>query len=330
MVAGAGDIIINTSNGLSINARTAYELTTSNIQVLSSNGTELQDNAAFTIIAGSNLSLTALAGDMVFQTLGGNTNMTANVLNLSNNLTNIRSFTDINLTATSNINLTTVENIVVNAGTSGSLAGLSLNSYRDVTINSAINDVVLDGYNGVNVRGGRFNVFTNTSFQSNAISNITTINQRNVFNYGYFYYTATKTLASANTATRITINTAGDANGLTLDTTTNVGRITFSKAGIYQVVWNAYLFHGSGGSVKTVIWIAKNGTDVEYSGKTENNDSQQNETNLTSSALISIADNDYIEFYWAATGTTVPLTAVAASSPYPATPSFSCTISIVG
>jgi hypothetical protein len=99
---------------------------------------------------------------------------------------------------------------------------------------------------------------------------------------------------------------------------------------VYHVVWNAYLLHGSGGTVKSVIWIRLNGTDVAGSGKTENNNAQQNETNMTSSSMVSVTASQYIEFYWAADGTTVPLTAVAASAPYPATPSFSCTISIVG
>jgi hypothetical protein len=126
------------------------------------------------------------------------------------------------------------------------------------------------------------------------------------------------------------MNTAANNNLITLDTTTNIGRITFTNAGVYHVVWNAYLFHGSGGTVETRIWIRLNGTDVAGSAKTEDNDSQLNETNLTSSSMVSVTASQYIEFFWAADGTTVPLTAVAASAPYPATPSFSCTISIVG
>jgi hypothetical protein len=159
---------------------------------------------------------------------------------------------------------------------------------------------------------------------------VTTLNGRNLFAHGNFYNTATQTLGAINTATRVVMNSSLNNNLITLDTTTNIGRITFTNAGVYHVVWNAYLFHGSGGTAKSVIWIRLNGTDVAGSGKTENNDSQQNETNLTSSAMVSVTASQYIEFYWAADSTTVPLTAVAASAPYPATPSFSCTISIVG
>jgi hypothetical protein len=168
------------------------------------------------------------------------------------------------------------------------------------------------------------------SFNSANLTNVSTINGSFLFNYGFFYNTATQTLGATNTATRVVMNTAGSNFGVTLDTTTNIGRITIANTGIFHVVWNAYLVHGSSGSTKSVIWIRKNGTDLAGTGKTENNDSQQNETNLTSSALVSITAGDYIEFYWAANGTNVPLTAVSASSPYPATPSFSCSINIVG
>ena len=169
-----------------------------------------------------------------------------------------------------------------------------------------------------------------TQGAGNSISGVTTLNGRNLFSYGNFYNTATQTLGAINTATRIQMDTSANNNLITLDTTTNIGRITFTNAGVYHVVWNAYLFHGSGGTTKSCVWIRLNGTDVAGSGKTENNDSQQNETNMTSSSMINATANQYIEFFWAADDTNVPLTAVAASAPYPLTPSFSCTINIVG
>lgn len=183
----------------------------------------------------------------------------------------------------------------------------------------------------VTIRGS-LTMWQNATTQSpgNSISGVTTLNGRNIFSYGNFYNTATQTLGAINTATRIQMDTSANNNLITLDTTTNIGRLTFTNAGVYHVVWNAYLFHGSGGTVKSCIWIRLNGTDVAGSGKTENNDSQQNETNMTSSSLINATANQYIEFFWAADSTTVPLTAVAASAPFPATPSFNCTITIVG
>ena len=180
--------------------------------------------------------------------------------------------------------------------------------------------------------GGTLAMWQNGTVQGagNSISGITTLNGRNIFSYGNFYNTATQTLGAINTATRVVMNTSANNNLITLDTTTNIGRITFTNAGVYNVVWNAYLIHGSGGTAKSCIWIRLNGTDVAGSGKTENNDSQLNETNLTSSSMVNATAGQYIEFFWAADSTGVPLTAVAASAPFPATPSFSCTINIVG
>jgi len=179
---------------------------------------------------------------------------------------------------------------------------------------------------------GSLTMWANATTQApgNSISGITTLNGRNIFSYGNFYNTATQTLGAINTATRVVMNTSANNNLITLDTTTNIGRITFTNAGVYKVVWNAYLLHGAGGTAKSCIWIRLNGTDVAGSGKTENNDSQQNETNMTSSSLINATAGQYIEFFWASDSVNVPLTAVAASAPFPATPSFSCTIQIVG
>jgi len=169
-----------------------------------------------------------------------------------------------------------------------------------------------------------------TQGSGNSISGVTTLNGRNLFSYGNFYNTATQTLGAINTATRIQMNTSANNNLITLDTTTNIGRLTFTNAGVYQVSWSAYLFHGAGGTAKSCIWIRLNGTDVAGSGKTENNDSQLNETNLASTSLVNVGAGGFIEFFWASNSVSVPLTSVSAVAPFPATPSFACSIQIVG
>jgi hypothetical protein len=179
---------------------------------------------------------------------------------------------------------------------------------------------------------GSLTMWLNATTQApgNSISGVTTLNGRNIFNYGNFYNTATQTLGAINTATRIVMNTSANNNLITLDTVTNIGRITFTNAGIYQVSWNGYLLHGGGSTTNTTIWIRLNGTDVAGSGKKQRCDTGVNDVGISSASLVSVTAGQYIEFYWAADGTNVPLTAVAASAPYPAIPSFSCTIEIVG
>ena len=289
-------------------------------------------NADISLTSSDNLTLTS-ADNMLIQASGvgatlsltgyGNTSLSSSVGNISvlGDYVNVQGSAsatlqatagDCNLGAGSGSSIKAFSNLVFdNAGVgnkiTGRSTGLTIENLTELSPSSS-----------------------SISFNSANLTNVSTINGKFLFNYGYFYNTATQTLTSTNTATRVVMNTSGDNFGVTLDTTTNIGRITIANTGIFHVVWNAYLKHGSGGSVKSVVWIRKNGSDLAGTGKTENNDNQQDETNMTSSALVSITAGDYIEFYWAANGTNVPLTAITASSPYPLTPSFSATIQIVG
>jgi len=169
-----------------------------------------------------------------------------------------------------------------------------------------------------------------TQGSGNSISGVTTLNGRNIFSYGNFYNTASQTLGAINTATRIQMNTSANNNLITLDTTTNIGRLTFTNAGVYNVSWNGYLLHGGGGATNSYIWIRLNGVDVAGSAKKQRCDAGLNDVGISSASLVNATAGQYIEFFWSADGTNVPLTAIAAAAPVPAIPSFSCTIEIVG
>lgn len=336
-----GDVDITAGNNINITAGAGDKVIVNSILDLNNNNVidanTITGQGALTLATtgATNLNLSPDTGGLIVANKGLNLN--------NNNITNANTITGqttLSLASTNgNVNLT--------AGGTGNR--INFNS------NAQFNNNTLFNFTGTNVGGiyglttaplvlvgqqatpavqirGSLTMWQNASTQGtgNSISGITTLNGRNIFSYGNFYNTATQTLGAINTATRVVMNTAANNNLITLDTTTNIGRITFTNAGVYKVVWNAYLLHGSGGSVKSCIWIRLNGTDVAGSGKTENNDSQLNETNLTSSSLINATAGQYIEFFWASDSVNVPLTAVAASSPFPATPSFNCTITIVG
>jgi hypothetical protein len=164
-----------------------------------------------------------------------------------------------------------------------------------------------------------------------AIINCPSINGHTLYAYGNFYNgnTSGQTLTATNTATRVKMDTTAVSSGITLDSSTNIGRLTFTNAGTYMVNWSGYLVHGSGTSVKTVIWIRLNGTDLAGTGKRQLTDSGLNDVSISSSSQIVVTAGQYIEFYWAADSLVVPLTTIAASSPYPLTPAFSCSIQIV-
>jgi hypothetical protein len=341
ITATAGDLSLVAGDNINITAGTGDNVIVNSILDLNNNNVidanTITGQGALTLATtgATNLNLSPDTGGLIVANKG---------LNLSNNnITNANTITgqtalsltaangQVNLTATGTGNrINFNSDAQFNNRTLFNFTGTNVGGIFGLTT-QPLNLVGQQATPAITIRGS-LTMWQNATTQApgNSISGITTLNGRNIFSYGNFYNTATQTLGAINTATRVVMNTSANNNLITLDTTTNIGRITFTNAGVYHVVWNAYLFHGSGGTVKSCIWIRLNGTDVAGSGKTENNDSQQNETNLTSSSLINATAGQYIEFFWAADATTVPLTAIAASAPYPLTPSFSCTISIVG
>ena len=341
ITATAGDLSLVAGDNINITAGTGDKVIVNSILDLNNNNVTnantITGQGALTLATtgATNLNLSPDTGGLIVANKG---------LNMSNNnVTNANTITgqtalsltaangQVNLTATGTGNrINFNSDAQFNNRTLFNFTGTNVGGIFGLTTQS-LNLVGQQTTPAVTIKGS-LTMWLNATTQApgNSISGVTTLNGRNLFSYGNFYNTATQTLGAINTATRIQMDTSANNNNITLDTTTNIGRITFTNAGVYHVVWNAYLFHGSGGTVKSCIWIRLNGTDVAGSGKTENNDSQQNETNMTSSSLINATANQYIEFFWAADSTNVPLTAIAASAPYPATPSFSCTITIVG
>ena len=354
-VQATGDLTLNSSTaGSTLSALGGVDITSTTGSVSIASGIDISLNPtgvidlnnkniteANTITAAGNLNLSSTGGgngvtltsDVAgYVTSNGNFNMAGN------NIVNASTITGANV----NVTIATIGNNNINlspAGTGTIIATKNLN----MSNNNIVNANMITGQGALTLASasnGDINLSPNgtgtivaskaLNMGTNAISGVTTLNGRNLFSYGNFFNSASQTLTATNTATRVKMDTSLNNNLITLDTSTNIGRITFTNAGVYNVVWNAYLFHGTGGTTETRIWIRLNGTDVAGSGKTEDNDSQQNETNMTSSSLVSVTASQYIEFYWAADSVNVPLTAVAASAPYPATPSFSCTISIVG
>jgi L-fucose mutarotase/ribose pyranase (RbsD/FucU family) len=164
----------------------------------------------------------------------------------------------------------------------------------------------------------------------------------NFLRYGSFYSDANQTAAVINTAYSIAFP-----------------NVSFSK-GVYQPVANTqivvdrdglYLFETTlqlnltGTNSLVSLWAAKNGTNIANSGSQHVIMSSNIDALLLESSSISNADekngvsrtfmlpltaNDYVEFKWATSSTSVVLTATAASSPVPAIPSASLNVYRVG
>jgi len=332
---GATNLNLSPDTGGLIVANKGLNLSNNNI----TNANTITGQGALTLATtgATNLNLSPATGGVIV----GNKNLSMATINAITNCIGMSSDNALSFTANNgNVNLTatgTGNRILLNSDTSlgnrtlfnftgtnvGGIFGLTTQPLNLVG-NQAVNPAIT-------IRGS-LTMWQNATTQApgNSISGITTLNGRNIFSYGNFYNTATQTLGAINTATRIQMNTSANNNLITLDTTTNIGRLTFTNAGVYQVSWSAYLLHGAGGTAKSCIWIRLNGTDVAGSGKTENNDSQLNETNLASTSLVNVGAGGFIEFFWASSSVSVPLTSVSAVAPFPATPSFACSIQIVG
>ena len=316
---GTGTIIanktLNMNSNTITNANTITGATTLGLATLSNGDLSLSPNGTGTIVANKALNM------------NGNT-----IISCTSITNNIGSLT-VGAGGASSI-------LQLAAGVGGFVRvnkdlNLDTNNIVDVATITAYNDLTLATTSNYNINlspAGTGTIIANKTLNmnTNAISGVTTLNGRNLFAYGNFYNTASQTLGAINTATRVVMDTSLNNNLITLDTTTNIGRLTFTNAGVYKVVWSGYLLHGSGSATNTFIWIRLNGTDVAGSGKKQRCDAGLNDITIGSSSVVSVTASQYIEFYWAADGTNVPLTAVAASAPYPATPSFSCSVCIVG
>jgi hypothetical protein len=352
----AGDAVLRTITSGDVNISSIDNINITSVNEMSISTTGVNKIIGIASTGELNLSTTGATGGINLTTAGANADIT---LTSADNLT-ISSADNMLIQTTginSTLNLTGYDNTTLSSSAGNvTINGdfINVQASSKATLQATAGDCELGAGSGFSVRAFSNLVFDNggvgnkitgrstgltienltelspssssISFNSANLTNVSTINGSFLFNCGFFYNTATQTLGATNTATRVVMNTAGSNFGVTLDTTTNIGRITISNTGIFQVTWNAYLLP-SGGATKSVIWIRKNGTDLAGTGKHQNTGF---ETSLSSTALVSITAGDYIEFYWAGSTLTTPLTAVGAISPYPATPSFSCTIAIVG
>jgi len=153
---------------------------------------------------------------------------------------------------------------------------------------------------------------------------------------GNFYDSITQTLAAANTATPVILrNTdAPTTNGISIVTDgTNLSRITFANAGIYNILFSAQLAN-SGGSSQTVdFWLRKNGSTAAANIAHTNGKIQlQGNANYLMAAwnyFVDVAAGDYIQLVWAATSTNITMVAEAATALHPETPSIIVTANIV-
>ena len=150
--------------------------------------------------------------------------------------------------------------------------------------------------------------------------------------YGAFQSIVDQTLAAANTAYAMTLDTTDYSNGITLS---NSSRINVKNAGVYNFQWSGQFQNTDTQEHDTSVWLRKNGTNVVGStgliGVPSSHGGIDGHTVVGWNYFLELAANDYIELYWSAPSTNVSLQFYAAgtSPTRPTTASLIATMNLV-
>lgn len=137
--------------------------------------------------------------------------------------------------------------------------------------------------------------------------------------YGAFAKTVSVALPAIDTATAITFNTTTVSNGVSIGSPAS--RVIVSRSGLYNLSMSFQLSSSSSSIKDVYLWVRKNGVDIPNSTIVHSLESNSAKTVQSRSMTISLNANDYIELYWGSPDNNVSLSAIAATSFSPATPS---------
>ena len=150
--------------------------------------------------------------------------------------------------------------------------------------------------------------------------------------YGAFQSVVDQTLAAANTAYAMTLDTTDVSNGVTLS---NSSRINVKNAGVYNFQWSGQFQNTDTQEHDTSVWLRKNGTNIVGStgliGVPSSHGGLDGHTVVGWNYFLDLAANDYIELYWSSPSTQVSLQFYAAgtSPTRPTTASLIATMNLV-
>jgi len=126
--------------------------------------------------------------------------------------------------------------------------------------------------------------------------------------YGAFQSLADQTIATANTAYAMTLDTTDYSNGVT---TTNSSRMNVKNTGVYNLQWSGQFVNTDSQLQDVSVWLRKNGTDIVGSTgfiSVPNSHGGVNGHSIVGwNYFLELAANDYIEIWWSATSTAISL-----------------------
>ena len=142
--------------------------------------------------------------------------------------------------------------------------------------------------------------------------------------YGSFYSTVTQTAAAINTGYGMTFNTTGSNYGVYVGTTTS--QIFVDNTATYNIQFTAQLSNTAVTAQNIYTWLRVNGTTSTSAAKILVAASSTAAAVAAQNFVITLTAGDYFEIMWSTDNTGVRLSAVTASSPVPAIPSVSLTV----
>lgn len=145
------------------------------------------------------------------------------------------------------------------------------------------------------------------------------------------WYSDVDQINTLNGVLAMTVNQTDFANDVLIDGITN-SKITFVKAGKYNIQFSAQLYHRSGGgSGKHVdIWFAKNGIDIPFSNTRLDVDTNTPYQVAAWNYFVNAAAGDYYQIMWTTANASIVIEHGDAGTPHPETPSVIITVNQVG
>jgi len=148
--------------------------------------------------------------------------------------------------------------------------------------------------------------------------------------YGAFQSLVDQTIATANTAYAMTLDTTDYSNGITLS---NSSRMNVKNTGIYNFQWSGQFENTDSQDHDVRVWIKINGTNLTGSTGFFAIPSKHGSVDghgLTGwNYFLSLNANDYVELWWEADSTLVSLQAYASGTNYPSTASLITTMNYI-
>ena len=148
--------------------------------------------------------------------------------------------------------------------------------------------------------------------------------------YGAFQSLVDQTVATANTAYAMTMDTTDFSNGVTLS---NSSRINVKNTGIYNFQWSGQFENTDSQDHDVRVWIKVNGTNL--TGSTGFFAIASKHGAIDGRGLVgwnyylSLNANDYVELYWETDSPLVSLQAYVAGTNYPSTASLITTMNYI-